>query len=139
MSGSSIVRELLATNPKVTALVPPDIASSRLVVGQLKLGVKLPAISVQPVSSNEQWTTARNLQTKMIRERIQVTVWAATFGQMEQVLKACSLGQGVHTGIVKGYKVRSVMPDAVGPYLGPAGDEIHEQSRDFMVTFMEAN
>lgn len=139
MSGSSIIRTLLAARPSVTSMVPADVASARLVAGPLKQGVVLPAVSVRPISSNEQWTTARNLDSKMIRERVQVTVWGKSFGEMEKLLKACSLGSGVHTGTVQGYKVRSIIPETVGPYLAPDGDGIHEQSRDFMVTFMEAN
>jgi hypothetical protein len=139
MSGSVIIRELLAQNPSVTAIVPSDMASARLVAGALKQDAKLPAISVTSISSNEVWTTAQNLTTKMVRERIQVTCYATEFAVMERLLKVCALSRGVHTGIVKGYKVRSVMREDVGPYLPPVGDNIHEQSRDFMVTFMEAN
>lgn len=139
MSGSVIIRELLATRPSVTAIVPADAASARLVIGALKQNVKLPAISVRSISSNEVWTTARNLSVKMIRERIQVSCYALDAMELERLVKQCSLGRGVHTGVIKGYQVRSVMPEDVGPYLDPTGDNIHEQSRDFMVTFMEAN
>lgn len=139
MSGTVIVRELIAQRSAVTDIVPTDVASARLVVGALKQGVKLPAISVTSVSANEVWTSANNLTVRMVRERVQVTCFAPDAMSLERLLKACSLGRGMHTGIVKAYAVRSVMRMDVGPYLPPNGDNIHEQSRDFMVTFMEAN
>lgn len=140
MSGTAIIRELLANTPAVVALVPADVNSERLVAGNtLKQGVKLPAIHVRSISSTENQTTARNLNTKMIRERVQVTVYANRFPDLERVLKACSMGKGVHNGIVAGYKVRNIWPEYVGPYIPPGSDNIHEQSRDFMVTFIEAN
>jgi hypothetical protein len=139
MSGTAIIRELLAQNTAVTSIVPADLASERLVVGALKQGVKIPAISVISVSSNEVWTSANNLTVKMVRERVQVTCFAPRAMDLERLVKACSLGRGMHTGNVKGYPVRSILRMEVGPYLPPNGDNIHEQSRDFMVTFMEAN
>lgn len=139
MSGTAIVRELLSQSVVVTSIVPTDLASARLVVGALKQGVKLPAVSVTSVSSNEVWTSANNLTIKMVRERVQVTCFAPDAMVLERLVKACSLGRGMHTGIVKGYPVRSVMRLETGPYFPPNGDNIHEQSRDFMVTFMEAN
>lgn len=135
MSGTAIVRSLLAARPSVTSLVPV----AKIYSGTIAQGAITTAISVRPVSSNEFWTTARNLQTKMIRERIQVTAYAKDFPTLERILKACSLGAGVHTGTILGYKVRSIMPESVGPYIEATDDGIHEQSRDFMVTFMEAN
>lgn len=135
MSGTAIIRSLLAARPSVTALVPV----AKISAGTIPQGALTTAISVRPVSSNEQWTTARNLGLKMIRERIQVTAYAKDFPTLEKILKACSLGSGVHTGTILGYRVRSIMPDSVGPYIEATDDGIHEQSRDFMVTFMEAN
>lgn len=135
MSGVAIIRELLAAHAPLTALVPAASIRS----GSLPQGQKFPAISVRSVSANEQWTTARNLQSKMIRERVQVTCYAGTFELMERMLKAAALGRGVHTGVVKTFAVRSVLPEGVGPYIEAGDDGIHEQSRDFMVTFIEAN
>ena len=137
MSASAIIRELLANHAPLTAIVAP----AKIRVGNIPqdLTKQLPAIGVRPVSSNENWTTARNLKNKMIRERVQVTVFANDFITMERALKAASLGRGVHTGVVKGFRVCSILPESTNPYFGPADDNIHEQSRDFMVTFIEAN
>lgn len=135
MSGTAIIRSLLAAHAPVTAIVPIN----KIISGTVAQGTVLPAISVRSVSANEQWTTANNLPVKMVRERIQVTVYGRTFVEMERILKACALGRGVYTGTVATFPVRSIMREAIGPYIEATDDNIHEQSRDFMVTFMEAN
>lgn len=135
MSGVAIVRALLVAHAPVTALVPVGSIWS----GTYPQGKPIPAISVRSVDENEQGTTARRLRTKMIRERVQVTAYAKDFVTLERILKATALGPGAHTGTVATYKVRSVLPWGKGPYIEATGDGVHEQSRDFMVTFIEAN
>lgn len=129
------MRAILAAKPAVTALVPV----AKIYAGTIPQGAITTAISVRPISNYENQTTARNLKSKMIRERVQVTAYAKDFPTMERVIKACAFGAGVYTRTVVGYKVRSILPDYVGPYIEAGDDGIHEQSRDFMVTFMEAN
>lgn len=133
MSGVAILRALLLANTSVTAI------TARVVAGVLPQGVTLPAIGVSEVSSNEERTVARNLPVKMIRERVQVTALAKDYATMKKLIKAAALGPGVHTGVVLGFRVNSILPEGVGPEIPPADDGIYEQSRDFMVTFLEAN
>lgn len=136
MSGSAIVRALLAASTRVTALVP----AARIIAGQIRQSTVLPAIGVTPVGGFEKAPSlARNLSQQMTEERVQVTVWAKSYMEAEKIVKAASLGPGVHTGIVVGFTVRAVLPSSFGPYIGPQGDDIHQCSRDFVVTFMEAN
>lgn len=133
MSGVAILRALLTANANVAAITP------RVVAGILPQGTALPALGVSEVSSNEERTTARNLPVKMIRERVQVTALAKDYPTMKKLIKAAALGRGVHTGMVIGYRVCGILPEGVGPEIPPADDGIYEQSRDFMVTFIEAN
>lgn len=133
MSGVAILRALLAADAAVLAITP------QVVAGVLPQGAALPALSVSEISSNEFTTTARNLPTKLIRERVQVTALAKDYAIMKKLLKAAALGRGTHTGTVLGFLVRSILPEGVGPEIPPADDGIYEQSRDFMVTFIEAN
>jgi hypothetical protein len=135
MSGVAITRTLLANHAPLLALIP----ANRIFSGQIPQGSVLPAVGVRSISGREHQTTAMNLPTKLVMERIQVTVYGKNFVEMERAFKACSLGRGVYTGTVANFQVRSVLPDYTSPYIGPDGDEIHEQSRDFMVTFIEAN
>jgi|ERR1044072_3836003 hypothetical protein len=141
MSGTAIVRELLANTSAVTALVP----AARIRAGIVPQGIALPAIGVHTISESEEGTIARGYAQKMIYERVQVTVYAkqddtgSGYALMKRIMKAVALGAGVHTGVVLGFRVRSVMPWGVGPEIPPDDNKIYEQSRDFMVTFVEAN
>ena len=137
MSGVAIMRILLTQHAPLTALVP----TANIIAGTIALGTLKSAISIRSVGSTEFWTTANNMTVKMVRERVQVTAYSnGDFPLLERILKAAALGRGVYTGTVGSYRVRSILRENVGPYIGPGdNDKIHEQSRDFMVTFMEAN
>lgn len=140
MSSTAIMRALLIANATITAIVP----KARVYVGVIPQGATLPAIGVSEISSTEDITTARLLSASMIRSRVQVTVYADNYPQMKQLILLCKLGRGVHTGTVQtspttSYRVNSVLPWGVGPEIPPGDDKIYEQSRDFMVTFKEAN
>lgn len=136
MSGVAIVRELLAAHKPVTDIVP----NARIFAGIAPQGTTLPAISVSTVYAEEFSTVARLNAKKQNRERVQVTVYTqGNYAQMKALLKACSLGRGVHKGTIVGFEVNSVLPEGENPEIPPGDDKIYEQSRDFMVTFIEAN
>lgn len=135
MSGVAILRELLAARSDVLALVP----AARVVAGMLKQGSLLPALTLRQVDDNEEPTMARNTAKRMMRERVQVTVLANEWAAMKRLLKAAEPGSGVHTGVVLGFKVCSILPAGTGPEIPVGDDGIFEQSRDFVVTFLEPN
>ena len=136
MSGVAIVRALLAADPRVTAIVP----ANRIFSGVIKQGTALPAISVMKIYGSEQETTARNLKSRMIRHRVQVTVLTnQDYITSDKAIRATALSGGVHTGVIVGFPVRSILPYGENPDIPPGDDGIYEQSRDFMVTFIEAN
>lgn len=135
MSGVAILRELLADHPPVTSIA----SASRVVAGILPEGAALPALSVHEVGNSEEPTIARNMPNRMIRERVQVTALSKDWAEMKRLLRAAALGPGVKTGFVKGYKVCSVLPVGTGPEIPPGTSGIYEQSRDFVVTFLEPN
>lgn len=135
MSGVAILRQLLAQHAPVLDLVP----AQRVVAGMLPQGAALPALSIHEVGSNEEPTVARRMPVKMLRERVQVTALAKDWTQMQRLLKAADLGAGVKTGTVLGFRVNSILPAGTNPEIPPGADQIYEQSRDFVVTFLEAN
>lgn len=135
MSGVAIIRELLANNAAVTSITTP----ARVVAGMLAQNAVLPALSVHSVSDNEERTVARNMPNRMVRERVQVTALAHDYGVMARLIKAAHLGPGVKTGFILGFKVCSIIPEGTGPEIPPGDSNIYEQSRDFMVTFLESN
>lgn len=136
MSGTAIIRALLAAHAPVRAIVPDE---ARIVAGVLPQGSPVPALSVHTIDEEELPTLARNLSVKTIRERVQVTALAVEYTVMKRLLKAAALGPGVYTGVVLGIRVKSILPVGVGPEIPPGDDRINEQSRDFMVTYVEAN
>jgi hypothetical protein len=138
MSATVIMRALLGARSQVTSIVPRE----RIFIGNVPQGTPLPAVSLRDVGGGEIETVARRRPNSTIQARVQVTVYAGTYEKQEELLLACKLGDGVHTGIVNGYHCNSVLPRGVGPALA-SGDitsgKIYERSRDFMVTFKEAN
>lgn len=135
MSGAAVVRALLAAHAAVRELIPNETG---IVAGVLPLNSPVPALSVHTIDESEIPTMARNLSRRTIVERVQVTALSRDYTEMKRLLKAAALGRGVHTGEVRGVRVLSVLPAGVGPEI-PRDDGIYEQSRDFMVTFSEAN
>lgn len=135
MSAVVIIRELLLAHAPLYALVPP----ARVHVGSLPQNWAPPAVLVSSLGGNPIQTTARNLSIETIRERVQVTVYAKTYPEQEALLLAAKLGKGVHSGIVRGYHCNAVVPLGTNPAIPQGDDGIFERSRDFMVTFSEAN
>jgi hypothetical protein len=138
MSGVSIVVALLRAHAPVMAILP----SSSVYAGPVPQGKPLPAISVTEISSNEQDTVNRDKPKTLVRSRVQVTVLAAGQGgyaKMKELLLAAKLGAGNHTGMVGAHEVNSVRPYGVNPEMPVDDAGIYEQSRDFMVTFLETN
>ncbi|NHZ62613.1 hypothetical protein [Massilia genomosp. 1] len=131
MSAVAIMRALLVGHSPLTDLVAP----ARIVGGDVPEG-SVPAIGIREVSRIEQDTVAR-AGNSLVTARVQVTVYASSYPQQNAVLKAAKLGAGVYTGLIGGYQVRSVLRDMVGPDTGDAAAKIFEQSRDFMVTYIE--
>lgn len=137
MSAVAIVRELLATWPALTALVPP----ARIIAGPIQEGTALPAVGVTEISVYaKQQSVSRSSRTETVSSRVQVTVLTNNdYPMMKRILLAAKRGGGVHTGMIKGYQVNSVIPTSVGPEMPVGTDKIYEQSRDFIVVFAEPN
>ncbi len=135
MSATVIMRELLIARSSVTSVVP----AARIFVGAVPQTATLPAILITDIGGNEIPTVARQRAFTTIRARVQVTVYARSYDAQESLLLACKLGPGVHTGEVGGYHVNAVQPQGTNPAMPPGDDKIFERSRDFIITFKEAN
>lgn len=138
MSAVAIVVALLRAHAPVMALIP----STSVYAGPVPQGKPFPAIGVTEVSGNEQDTVNRDRPKSLMRSRVQVTVLTADpggYAKMKQLLLAAKLGGGNHTGMIGSHEVNSVRPESVNPEMPVGDDGIHEQSRDFMVTFQETN
>lgn len=134
MNGVTIMRALLVAHAPLTALVP----AASIVAGTVPLGV-LPAIGIKEISRIETETVSRGQANVMVIARIQVTAYAGKYPAKKALIQAAKLGPGVHTGVIAGVTVRSVLRDTVGPDLDDDDAEVYEQSRDFKVTYIEPN
>lgn len=136
MSAVAIMRALLTTWAPLTTLIP----ASRIIAGTLPVGTVLPAVSIMEVGGDELGTVARAGPTTTNRMRVQVTAVAKSYATQKAVMAATKLGAGVHGGTVAGFRVKAVEPAGTGPDLNDLDDDgIYEQSRDFIVTFVEPN
>lgn len=134
MSAVAIMRALLVAHAPLTDRVP----AGRIFAGIAPQNAVLPAVSITEVSSNEVPTVSRTGPTVTVRARVQVTVIAGSLATQKAAIRAAGLGPGTHRGMYAGFKTMSAIPDGVGPDLNNLDDDgIYEQSRDFMVTFVE--
>lgn len=133
MSAVKVIRALLQAHPAVVVLVPLE----RVFAGTVPQESELPAIGVKEIGRNEFATVARAEKRALVRSRVQVTVYAKSYPEQKAALLAAKLGPGVHAGVVAGVAVRSVVRGEVGPDLSEEDAEIFEQSRDFIVSYIE--
>lgn len=133
MNGPVILRALLLAHAPVTALV------DKVYTGTVPQDAVLPAIGIKEISRVEHDTVARSGPATLVTARIQVTVYSKSYPQQKALLTAAKLGSGVFTGLIAGVNVRSVLRDMVGPDFSDEAAGLFEQSRDFMVTYIEPN
>lgn len=129
MNAVVIMRELLLAHDPVVNLVGDNV-----IAGDIDYN-DVPAIGISEISRREQDTVART--SRMVIARVQVTVHARDYGTQKELLQAARLGDGVFTGPVAGVEVRSVLRDTVGPDLSDPEAGLFQQSRDFIVTYLD--
>ena len=135
MDAVAVMRALLLAHAPLTALV-----GDRIIAGTVPLSSVAPvAVGLTEVSRNDADTVARNGANTLVTARVQVTVYATTYPAMKAALSAARLGSGVFTGAIAGVQVRSVLRDSVGPDLSDDEPGIAQQSRDFIVAYLEPN
>lgn len=128
MNAVSVMRALLLAHAPVAAIVGDKVAAGDINYNDL------PAVGIREISHREASTVGRT--SRMVTARVQVTVHAATYPEQKVLLQATRLGDGAYTGTVAGVEVRSVIRDSVGPDMNPE-EGLFQQSRDFMVTYLE--
>lgn len=132
MNAITVMRAMLCARAPLAALVSPD----DVVAGTVQQGVA-PAVGISELSRVETPTVSRNSSCVLVRARVQVTVYAKSYPQQKELLAATSLGKGVHSGTIAGVVVRSILPAGVGPDFSNDDAGLYEQSRDFIVTYIE--
>lgn len=130
MSGVAIARYLLANNVALIAAVP----AARIFAGNVIGGV-YPAISVTSITGVPRNTVAMTETSRMITERVQITVYAATYALQKQLLGLVRGALPNTHGTVNTFNCDSILPDNEGPDLFDDVLIIYEQSQDFMIKF----
>ena len=129
MNAIAIMRALLLDHDPVRGIVGDNVCAGEVDYDQV------PAIGLREISRREADTVART--SRMVIARVQVTVHTKSYGEQKDLLQAARLGPGAFTGIVAGVEVRSVLRDTVGPDLEDPEAGLFQQSRDFIVTYLE--
>lgn len=129
MNAVAIMRVLLLAHGPVTAIV-----GNKVIAGDVDYD-QLPAIGITEISRREADTVSRS--SHLVTARIQITVHARDYPTQKALIQATSLGEGVFTGTIASAVVRSVLRDVVGPDLYDPDADLFQQSRDFIVTYLE--
>lgn len=128
------VRYLVANDAGVLAQVP----AVRIKAGVLPIGTVLPAISVEQISTVERLTVPMNSARVFSTSRVQVSVFAKTYSQCKSILDLVRRALPNTRGTVGGVDLDSVLPEGANPDLFDSDDQVHMQSRDYMVSFSVA-
>jgi hypothetical protein len=142
MSGTTIVRHLLANYSALTDVVP----ATRIQCGVLPLDIDMPAISIRKISGFRFNNLAVTTTSRLFQERVQVTILAKDVEGttpksgydlakelLPLVLAACPLSFGTVNGIA----CKAVVADIQGPDLYDDETLIYEQSQDFIVRYTQ--
>lgn len=129
MSGVAIIRYKLANAAALTAVVP----TARIQAGVLPQGTALPCISVTQVSGVPLNYVAAS--SGLHTDRVQITVDAASYPQVRQILALCRAALPYTRGTVNSIACDSIVPDIEGP---DGFDDLlksYFQSQDYIVTW----
>lgn len=132
MDGVAVILSLLQAASALTTAVPAE----RIVAGLLGLDTELPAIAVTRVSAIDANIISPGA-TRHVRERVQATVLAASYPQLQATLKAVKAAAADHVGSFAGLSNVTVHTDSAGPYFMDDQASIHTGSQDFIVGYTE--
>jgi len=131
MSGTAIVRYLLANNASLTATVSAD----KIKPGLIPINTVLPAIGIRQISGREHQLIRRG-SNQLATERIQITVQAATYVQQKAIIALIRSALPGTRGTVNTFTVDSITYESDGPDLEYENPVIFEQSLDYFVKFI---
>lgn len=132
MSGVAAIRQLLAADAGLTALVP----ATRIAAGVMPQGTALPAVSIMSVSSVDR--NIPNPGTKrQVVERVQVTALSATYPALQTILAAVRAAAADKLPTVSGLSDVVVHTDGAGPDFMDEAAAIYLSTQDFRVSYNE--
>lgn len=131
MSGVNVVVYLLTHNTNLVAQVP----AAHIKAGILPQGTTMPAIGVAEITGSSRNIVAMNATSKMITERVQVTVLAEDYPTKKTILNLVRKALPQTRGAVDSITVDSVLDDTEGPDIDDPLQGIYIQTQDFIVKF----
>jgi hypothetical protein len=138
MDGVAVIRQLLAADAAVTAMVPATSpgGQSRMSADPLAQGVDLPAISLEEISAVDRNIPAPGA-TRFVTARIQVTGHARNYPELRALMKAIKNACADQRPTVTGLTNVVVLTDGTGPQGISAVTNARTQTQDFKVTYNE--
>lgn len=133
MSAVVAIRHLLVGNSLLTAAIP----ASRIYIGLVPLGAQLPAIGITTVSGVPRSTLSMAEPRRLIRERIQVTVYAKAYPDLDRICDLVGKALPNTYDTIAGLKVQSIIPSTLGPDIEGIDPKICIRSRDHHVTYLQ--
>lgn len=135
MSGCSVVNYLASNAAAVIALVP----AARILTGPVGLtgSDALPAVSIRSIDAPERLDVAMTGR-RLITERVQVTVYTATYAEKLPILTAIRNACVGQRGTINSVMVDGILPESRGPDLDDPTDPIFEQSADLIVKWFQS-
>lgn len=132
MNGVAALRQVLAADAALTALVP----ASRIVAGVMPQGTALPAVSITSVGANN-----RNLAdpgaNRHVSERVQATVLAANYPAQKAIMAAVTKAAADKFPTVSGLSAVTIHALSDGPDFMNEDASIYLGSIDFRITYLE--
>ena len=128
MSAPGIAWYKLKTNANLIAQVP----AARIFSGPIPLNATLPAIGVTSVS-NVPSTNVSMLNTTLMTERVQVTLYATTYPTQKSILALIRTALANAHGTVNGFTCESIVPAGEGPDIFDDVTLVYEQSADYLI------
>lgn len=111
-------------------------SASRVHLGLLPQGVKLPAITITSVSGAPRNTVSMLEPNRIVRERVQVTAYAKTYKQLDELMRGITQSIKNKRGEIAGMQVQSIIPAGIGPDLEGVNPAILARSTDYFVTYL---
>lgn len=132
MNGVAVLRNLLANNADLTALVP----ASRIQAGVLPQGTPLPSISITQVSGRDMNIPSPG-PTRHVIDRVQVTVLAASYPAQKQIQAAVKDAAADKFPDASGISRVVVHTDGRGPDFMSEDANIYLGTADFRISYSE--
>jgi hypothetical protein len=132
VNGVVALRTVLIADVALIALVP----AARIAAGVMPQGTALPAISITSVSTND-LNIPNPATTRMVTERVQVTVMAGTYPEQKTILAAVKRAAADTRPTVSGIANVTIHTENTGPDFMNDGASIYLGSLDFRVIYNE--